>query len=135
MEELEVKYKSFLTEDAIKAYSSMKRVSRQEAKEMLIKSFEFEENHIDIREIALKAMKGIRLLSPKTAGLELREKDTILEIKKLKSQVSSLKAENEKITQLLEELVKEKLKPKKEYNPIKWILNLFKSLLPNKETS
>lgn len=120
----DVKYSEFLTEDVIKAYCSQFRVGRDEAKSRLIEGFKNEEL-IDPRHVALKAMKGIRLLSPKFAGLDNRVKDCMYHLDVFKSQVSIVEKELEKQKQTFKEVIEvmeQNTIPKGFWNKIKWLL-------------
>lgn len=71
---LKEKYKELLTEDTIKHYSLKLCISPDEAVLRLCANFEKEESSVDAKAIALNAMKGIRILSPKVNGMEQRER-------------------------------------------------------------
>ena len=121
---LKEKHKDFLTEDAIKYYSIKHSLDREEAILKLIANFEKESNSVDARAIALKAMSGIRLMSPKVTGIEQREKDLWYEIRQLKGQVSGLENNIKKILEKLDEPEKSRV--------FTWILNKFKNFLLKK---
>lgn len=136
--ELEEKYKDCLTEDVIKHYSLKYNLNREEAKKKLINDFENEAEEVNPRVIALKAMKGIRVLSSQIIGVVEREKDLTHRVQKLEGQLSyvmnivdDLKNKVEEntdvfkktVTLLMESINKHKKQSllKRIWNKIKWI--------------
>ena len=125
------KYSEFLTEDVIKAYCGQFSVGRDEAKARLVEGFKNEEL-IDPRHVALKAMKGIRLLSPKVAGLNNRIKDCVYHVDSMRTKVSSFEGKMLDIEkQLIKQreafkaairILEESAAPTGFWNKIKWLL-------------
>ena len=120
----ESKWAEFLTEDVIKAFCTQFRVGREEAKAKLIEGFKKEEL-IDPRHVALKAMKGIRLLSPKMAGLDNRVKDCMREIEIFLSQISDVQEQLKEQRHTFKtaiELMEKNTVPRGFWNKIKWLM-------------
>jgi len=127
----EAKYSEFLTEDVIKAYCGQFRVGRDEAKARLIEGFKNEEL-IDPRHVALKAMKGFRLLAPKFAGLDNRVKDCMHYVDSMRSTVDGMKSTISSMEEQLKKqkeifksaitLMEQNAVPKGFWNKIKWLL-------------
>lgn len=120
-----VKYADCLTEDVIKHYASVYKLSRDEAKKKLVLSFENEEESVSPRAISLKAMKGIRLLAPTVEGLKNRVRDQDFYINELQNKISSLSSEltlHKETLQSALKLIKNNVVPSGFWNKLKWLM-------------
>jgi len=59
--------------EAAKEYAKINQVSLKEAEKKLAANYKREEKEVDTKELALRAIKGMRLMLPKLNGLESRE--------------------------------------------------------------
>lgn len=124
-----------ITNEAVGAYAVKCRISHTEAKERLEENYKKEVESTKAKEIALKCIKAIRLLTPQIAGVVQREKDWMHKINRIESKVNSLEfsvkdmkeeMENQKLTfkkalVTLIELQARNKPPKGFWNRIKWI--------------
>lgn len=110
IEALKEKYKEYLSEGIIRHYCARYQYDRDTAIYKLCINFDKETESVDSKSIALKAIQGMRSISPKVAGLEIRERDTIQKISSLESEIKNLKL-----------LLEKQQVPKGFWNKVKWL--------------
>lgn len=81
-----------VSEDLAKAYARAKGVSLEEAYQKLEDNFKKEADQIDLRQQYHVLIKAFREMSPKLAGVVVRENDNVLLMRQLKGEISSLRS-------------------------------------------
>ena len=81
----------------VQQYAIENNVSHKEALEKLRENYEKEVHKVDFKQIALRAIQGMRTMSPKLTGLEQREVESQHRIKTLEAE---LKKANDNFTTL-----------------------------------
>ena len=71
----------------VKEYALEHDITQKEARQKLRENYEYEVSKVDFRKLTLRAIDGLRQMSPKVSGLELREHDTIIRIQELERKV------------------------------------------------
>lgn len=80
-----------LKTEVIRNYANKIGINLEEAKKRLETNYKKEVESVDAKEIALKSIKAIRLMSPQLAGVVQREKDVIMKVRSLEGEVKGLR--------------------------------------------
>ena len=143
----------------VEAYAIKVNVNLEEGRRRLEENYKKEVESVDAKEVALKCIKALRIISPKVTGLELREIDTIhrvndlirdikAENREIKEENREIKEENRKVIRsvydLLNSMCEEADKLRAEVDELKtqntkgffgWIFRFFRNFLMNKKTN
>lgn len=87
-------------EVAVKAYSKKLGIDLELAREKLALNYINEVEQVSAKEIALKNAKMLRIIGPKTSGLEMREQEVHSKLSNLTSTLNSLKNKVDSLTDI-----------------------------------
>jgi len=97
----------------VQAYAVKHNIKQKEAREKLKANYEKESKKVDFRVLTLRAIDGMRSISPKVTGLENRDVDNQMRLKKMESLIDDI-SKNYRILSLdlhgLEEVVSKQSK-------------------------
>ena len=74
----------------VQAYAIKHNIKQKEAREKLKANYEKESQKVDFRTLTLRAIDGMRSISPKVTGLENRDVEKQIRLKEIESMVSDI---------------------------------------------
>ena len=94
----------------VQAYAIKHNIKQKEAREILKDNYEKESQKVDFRDLTLRAIDGMRSISPKVSGLENRDVEKQIRIKEIEAMVKDIDKDYRALSHdlaVLEEVVSE----------------------------